>query len=104
MRVNFYATLRQVVGQKHADLDLPDGSTVRQAVDETVRQFPALRRELLDENGDLYGHIHLFVNGRDVTFLEHQLNTPLGPEDTVSLFPPVGGGSTTISLQPLLNY
>ena len=42
--------------------------------------------------GDLHGHIHFFVNGRDVPYLEHQIDTVLHPDDIISVFPPVGGG------------
>lgn len=92
MKVNFYATLRQVVGEKTVDFDLENGCTVRQLVDEMIRSFPALRRELLDERGELYRHVHVFVNGRDASFLENGMDTILSPEDTVGVFPAVGGG------------
>ena len=33
MRVHFYATFRDVVGHKHIDLELPDGTTVQHLLD-----------------------------------------------------------------------
>jgi len=36
MKVNFFATLRQVTGQKTVDLDLPDGVTAQQVLDAVV--------------------------------------------------------------------
>jgi molybdopterin synthase sulfur carrier subunit len=92
MKVSFYATLRQVVGAKTVDFDLPAGSTVQQLLDEMIRRYPGLRRELLDENGELYRHVHIFVNGRDATFLERGLDAELSHEDTLGVFPAVGGG------------
>jgi molybdopterin synthase sulfur carrier subunit len=92
MQVSFYATLRQIVGQKTVDISIPEGATVRQLVDEVVRIYPLMRAKLLDENGELYGHVHVIVNGRDTPYLENALDTVVKPDDVVSIFPAVGGG------------
>ena len=92
MKVSFYATLRQIVGQKTIDVDIPDGATAGQLIDAIVAAYPALRPELLDEKGDLHVHIHFFINGRDVPYLERQIETVLHPDDVITVFPPVGGG------------
>lgn len=92
MLVKFYATLRQVVGSKSVDFDLPAGTTARQLLDEMLRRYPALRHELLDEQGNLYAHVHIFVNGRDAPFLENGMDTELFAGDTIGVFPAVGGG------------
>lgn len=92
MRVNFYATLRQIVGKKTVEIDLPVGSTAVQLVEAVLDEYPRMRPELLDENGDLHGHIHIFVNGRDAPYLENKLDTVIKPTDKIDIFPPVGGG------------
>lgn len=92
LKINFYATLRQIVGGKTLDLDIPQGATVRQLLDDIIRAYPLIKRELFDEKGVLYGHVHVLVNGRDVPYLENVLDTVLDSEDTVSIFPAVGGG------------
>ncbi len=92
MVVNFYATLRQVVGHRQADIPLPAGSTLRQLITELVKSYPGLKKEMLDPQGNLYSHIHIFVNGRESSFLENSLDTILDPGDILSIFPPVGGG------------
>ena len=93
MRVNFYATLRQIVGSKTVELPMPAGSTARDLIDALIARYPALREQLLDEHGQLFQHVHLFINGRDVEYLDGGLQTSLSPTDTVNIFPPVGGGS-----------
>jgi molybdopterin converting factor small subunit len=40
----------------------------------------------------MYGHVHFFINGRDVQFTEDQFQTKITQEDTVNVFPAVGGG------------
>ncbi len=104
MKINFYATYRQIVGGKTVELPFGEGITVRQLVDALIARYPRLRRELLDEQGHLYPHVHVFVNGRDVPYLEDGLETRISPDDTVSIFPPVAGGepiSATTPQQPV---
>lgn len=92
MNVNFYATLRRIVGAKSVDFDLEEGATVAELIEEMVRCFPDLRQEMLDEHGQLYRHVHIFVNSRDAGFLEQGLDTPLSKTDVIGIFPAVGGG------------
>ena len=95
MQVHFYATLRQIVGGKTVEMPLTHGVTVREMIDEIITRYPRLRPELLDENGHLYRHVHVFINGRDASLLDDGLETKVMPEDTVNIFPPVAGGAAT---------
>ncbi len=92
MQVNFYATLRDIVGQKRVDFPDHDGATVGGLIREMITRYPRLQQELLDENGGLHPHVHVFVNGREALLLERQLETALRPEDVVNVFPALGGG------------
>ncbi len=92
MKVHFFATLRQIVGQKTVEIDLPENTTVQDFVEMVVTQYPPMRQELLDENGNLYRHVHVFVNGRDAPFLANGMDTVIQPNDTLNIFPAVGGG------------
>lgn len=92
MKVNFYATLRNVIGAKAVEFDLPPGATMNDLLDEMLRRYPALRPELLNEQGEMYPHVHMFLNGRDAPFLEQGMQTPLNADDVVGVFPAVGGG------------
>ena len=83
MVVNFYASLRQVVGAKSVDFSLNEGATVWQLVEEMIRSFPALKRKLLNEQEELYRHVHIIVNGMD---------SMLSLDDTIGVFPAIGGG------------
>ncbi len=92
MQVRFYATLRDIVGGKTVDFAVDHDITVRELLAEIIARYPKLRKELLDENGNLYGHVHLFVNGRDAQFLISGLETKIRPDDVINVFPAVGGG------------
>lgn len=91
MKVNFYATLRLITGRKTIELDLPDGVTVRAILEACFSLFPLLRKELMCGDA-LHGHVHVFVNGRDVPYLEHVLETRVARTDKLDVFPAVGGG------------
>ena len=92
MKVNFFATLRSIVGGKTVDFDVDHGITVTEMLDVMIARFPQLRNELLDETGKMHGHVHFFVNGRDAQFLENGVETRIMPDDVVNVFPAVGGG------------
>ena len=92
MKISFYANLRQITGGKSIELDLPRGTTVRGLLQAVVDRYPELREKLFDEDDSLFGHIHVFVNGRDAPYLDRKLATELEESDTVDIFPPVGGG------------
>ncbi len=92
MKVHFFATLRPIVGGKTVEFDTEHGITVREMLDVMIARFPKLRTELLDETGKMHGHVHFFVNGRDAQFLTDGIETKIQPEDTVNVFPAVGGG------------
>ncbi|MEW5938072.1 MAG: ubiquitin-like small modifier protein 1 [Chloroflexota bacterium] len=92
MKVNFFATLRDIVGGKTVEFPLDHGASAREVLDAIIAKFPAMRKELIGPDGRLYGHVHFFVNGRDVRFLEEDLETKIMPEDVINVFPAVGGG------------
>ena len=92
MKVNFYATLRPIAGQKTVDFDIDEGITAQQLLETVVLRFPEMREVLVNENGQLYRHVHLFVNGRDAPFLENAMDYRIKPGDKIDIFPAVGGG------------
>jgi MoaD family protein len=92
MNVNFYATLRAIIGQKTVQVDLPPQATATQLVKVVVDEYPDLRRELLDENEQFHAHMKFFINGREAVYLDDKFETILRPEDKIDIFPPTGGG------------
>ena len=55
MKVNFFATLRQIVGQKTVEIDLPENTTVQEFVEMVVTEYPPMRRELLHRQSRIGG-------------------------------------------------
>jgi len=92
MDVNFYATLRVIVGQKTISVDMPPGATARQLIDLVVSDYPAMEPELIDEDGNFRSHMKMFINGREVVYLDDKFGYIMKATDKVDIFPPVGGG------------
>ncbi len=91
MQVKVYATLRLKIGRAEIDVPAGPGDTVRDAVYEALEQYPALRADLLSDEGELAKGVHVFLGGRNVRLL-NGLDTLIREGQTLDIFPPVAGG------------
>ena len=66
-------------------------STVGEALQALIGQYPGLRDQLLTSDGALNRFVNVYVNGRDVRY-EQELATPVTASDTVILLPAMAGG------------
>ncbi len=67
------------------------GSTVGEALQSLLEQFPGLREQIFTEDGSLNRFVNVYVNGRDVRY-EQELATPVGESDEIILLPAMAGG------------
>ena len=79
----------QANGEKAVEVD---GGTVGDAVQALVGRHPALAEQLLTPDGELHRFVNVYVNGRDVRYLEG-LATPIQARDEIRLLPAIAGGS-----------
>ena len=70
-----YATFRIITGEKTIVIDAPEGATVIQAVRMLAEMRPALKPHWFDQNGELYSHVHVFLNGEDAMTLPAQMES-----------------------------
>jgi molybdopterin synthase sulfur carrier subunit len=89
--IRFYAMLRPIVGGKMVSLDLPDGSTARDVLETVGKRYPEIDRLIWDANGGLGDYIKVFVDGREIRYLQN-LDTVVPPNAEVDVFPPAAGG------------
>ncbi len=82
MLVKLFATLIEFTGKRKLGISGP--RTVGELLDELDRMFPGFKKEL--EQGYI-----ILVNGKNIEHLQG-FDTLLSDEDTVSIFPPAGGG------------
>jgi MoaD family protein len=79
VRVQFYAQLRDLIGMRELELELPDGATVGDLLKQLYAKRPALRA---------YDNSILVAAGLE--FVGH--NYKLNPGEEISIMPPVQGG------------
>lgn len=89
--IKLFATLRDITGKKEMTIDIEDGQTVAQMIDQLRDQSPELAREIVDDNGELTGLVHIVVHGRHIQWLDG-LETTIRESDIIVLMPPSAGG------------
>ncbi|MGB6837367.1 MAG: ubiquitin-like small modifier protein 1 [Dehalococcoidia bacterium] len=89
--VRLYASLRELAGDRTVEVLLPDGATVRDVLIRLVELRPGLAGHVLDGEGQVPQYVGVFVDGRDIRYLQG-LDTPVRPENEVYIFPPTAGG------------
>ncbi|MFB0503309.1 MAG: ubiquitin-like small modifier protein 1 [Candidatus Bathyarchaeia archaeon] len=87
--VTFYGALAKVTGEKNVEIS---GSVLREVMNTLSAKYgEQFQDKIHDQKGKLRRFINIYVNGRDIRFLDH-LNTQLNEGDKVSIVPAVGGG------------
>ena len=81
--VRLFASYREAAGRGHFDLELPAGSTVRDAVARIVKEHPLIAE----------GRQVVIARNRDYA----EMDTPLADGDEVALIPPVSGGERALA-------
>lgn len=66
------------------------GATVQAALDDLVRQYPAIGPKLF-QDGKLRPYINVFVNDEDIRYLD-EMQTAVADAQTVLIVPAVAGG------------
>lgn len=90
VKVKIPTQLRQLVGGER-ELEIEKAANVREILDNLGGQHPGLIERIVDENGELRRFVNLYVGDEDVRFLQG-LDTPVEPDQTVSILPAVAGG------------
>ena len=67
------------------------GDSIRAVIDALVQRHPALKSQLLTDDGELNRFVNVYVNGQDVRYLAG-LDSPVGASDEVRLLPAMAGG------------
>ncbi len=92
IKVNLLAAYRLITDTKELTLEVPEGITVDGVVENVLWLYPKLRQHWMDEHGDLYVHVHIYLNKDDITTLPLKLDTLVKENDEFDFIPPVAGG------------
>jgi MoaD family protein len=79
VRVQFYAQLYDLIGTREQEVDLPEGATVKDLLDEIYARQPSLR-----------AHDKSILIGVGVEFVDRDYKVKPGEE--IAIMPPVQGG------------
>jgi MoaD family protein len=79
IHVQFYAQLRDLIGIRELEVDLSDGATVRELLDQIYAKQPAL-----------CSHDKSILIGAGLEFVDR--NYKLKPGEEIAIMPPVQGG------------
>ena len=79
IHVQFYAQLRDLVGMRELDVELPEGATIRDLLNQIYAQQSVLR-----------SHDKSILIGAGVEFVDR--NYQLTPGEEIAFMPPVQGG------------
>lgn len=91
MKLLLFAYFRDITGKTEMEWTRPAATMGELLADMTRRYGPAFAKWVY-EDGDKLSHMSiLLVNGRDIRDGQG-LDTPLKPDDTIALFPPLAGG------------
>jgi len=94
---------RYTDNQAKVDIEL-DGNSVKEALDELVKEFEELKRHLYDEEGSLRNFVNIYNNSEDVRFADG-LQTRITEGDELSIIPAIAGGSTvTLDNWEIMRY
>jgi len=79
VRVQFYAQLRDLIGMRELEVDLAEGASVRELLDQIYAKQPALR-----------SHGKSILIGAGLEFVDR--NHKLKPGEEIAIMPPMQGG------------
>jgi molybdopterin synthase sulfur carrier subunit len=68
------------------------GATVGEVLTGLVGQFPALRSQLLTDDGELNRFVNVYLNDQDIRYLQERA-TPVDAQDTLIILPAMAGGA-----------
>jgi MoaD family protein len=68
-----------------------NANTVSSAMDQLTQTYPALKKHLFTEEGQLRAYVNLFLNDEDIRHLDG-IDTTLSDGDRLMIIPSIAGG------------
>ncbi len=91
MKVKLFASFREGAGTSRVEIE---AGTVRELLHKLTEKYEDLSDPLLvekDGKEEVGSGVTVMLNGRNIRFLQG-LGTELKEDDTIAIFPPIGGG------------
>lgn len=87
-----FGPIRRLLQKEILELEVPEGSTVRDVIDQVIQTTGEGLRELIIHQGEVSGNLIVILNRKDVRTLEDELATLVNDGDQVAILPHVQGG------------
>lgn len=68
-----------------------EGATVGDVLNQLTARYPAIKGQLLNDDGTLHRFLNVYINDDDVRYLGG-VDAPVANEDEITLLPAVAGG------------
>jgi len=75
----------------NAEEAICEGNTVEECINDISSKFPALKKRIIDNNGELNGDMLVFLNGENILNLDKK-HTAVNDGDEISIVPFAAGG------------
>jgi molybdopterin synthase sulfur carrier subunit len=90
VKVEFYASMREVFQEKEREIRLGGVSNIREILYLLCNTYQR-RQKILDHSGQLRPDINVLKNGRNIKFLDG-IETEVKEGDVIAISPPIIGG------------
>jgi len=87
--VNIPTALRQY-SENNATVEV-DAANILGALNQIIEKHPQLRQQIFAGNGEMRRYINIFLNNKDIRYLEQE-NTTVEVGDSITLVPAIAGG------------
>ena len=91
VKVEFYATMRDVFQKKERRIELVGPAADIRAVINIVCGTYQQRNRIFEQDGKIRSDVNIFKNGRHINYL-NGIETEVEEGDTIAIFPIVRGG------------
>jgi molybdopterin synthase sulfur carrier subunit len=90
VKVEFYASMREVFQGKYREVELERPSNIRGVLNLLCNTYEQ-RHRIFDNSGQIRSDVNILKNGRHIKFLD-SIETELKEGDIISIFPLIYGG------------
>lgn len=90
VRVELYASMREVFQEKYREVELERPSNIRDVLNLLCNTYEQ-RHRIFDSSGKIRSDVNILKNGRHIKFLD-SIETELKEGDIISIFPLIYGG------------
>jgi cysteine synthase B len=77
----------------HSTIEV-SGKTVGSALESLVEKYPALKKQLYSDDGQLRSFVNVYLNDEDIRYLKRS-ETAVASDDTIAIVPSIAGGMSS---------